>query len=79
MTTEEKGEEDEEDYDEEEVKEEREEDENDGEIHSCSMRCWSDVLGDYYDAPVMTAFSMNGGTSWPGVKRMSSSKRDVLF
>ena len=37
------------------------------------------VLGGYYDAPVMTAFSMNGGTSWPGVKRMSSSKRDVLF
>ena len=24
------------------------------------------VLGGYYDAPVMTAFSMNGGTSWPG-------------
>ena len=36
------------------------------------------VFGGYYDAPVMTAFSMNGGASWRGVKRMSSSKRDVL-
>ena len=66
MTTEEKGEEEEEDYDEEEVKEEREEDENDGEHHSCSIRCWSECFGGYDDAPVMTAFSMNGGTSWPG-------------
>ena len=24
------------------------------------------VFTGYYDAPVMTAFSMNGGTSWPG-------------
>ena len=36
------------------------------------------VFGGYYDAPVMTAFSMNGGKNWRGVKRMSSSKRDVL-
>ena len=49
------------------------------EHHSCSIRCWSDCFGGYYDAPVMTAFSMNGGTSWPGVKRMSSSKRDVFL
>ena len=36
------------------------------------------VFGGYYDAPVMTKFSENGGKGWRGVKRMSSSKQDAL-